>query len=127
MEDRFRVRAVYKDGTDIIEDAQATYDNGNNSPRGSFNHSNYQEVLEDKRITPLMCTGVTDKNGVLIYEGDTVRGAGQYFTYTGTVCFGQYDETNLGFYIDWGSDIRSDFLYWAGVDSVKTIEVVKDK
>ena len=127
MEDRFRVCAVYNDTAEVIEDAQATYDNGNNSPSGSFDHSNYQELLEDKRITPLMCTGYKDKNGVLIYEGDTVCGKGQYFSYLGTVCFGPYEETHLGFYIHWDSDVRQDFLYWVGPTSVKTLEVINNK
>lgn len=63
-------------------------------------------------------TGMKDKNGTEIYEGDIVRRDDH--SIFGVVKFGEYSQPfndgfskHIGFYIDWTDMFRCDLDYWA--------------
>ena len=86
-----------------------------------------QEIITKSKLINcelMQCTGLKDKNGELIFEGDIVRSE----NFFGIVEFGKYrvsyDSVNLGFYIKWGkkqSELRKDIFYWHETYGLKVV------
>ena len=119
MNDRFKFRFYDKQCKMYLPDGY--YINGN-----KWMDDYYEDVYDlPENIIPEQCTGLKDKNGNLIYEGDIIKCGNT----TGIVCFGLYRRADehfpdsiYGYYIEWEqSYFRQDFGYWATEERIEII------
>lgn len=110
MQDRFRFRAWNKENKEMIYNAEIAYDgmNYNTSWQIGKNTNDgwvdcfgyYLDYPEDYEV--MQCTGLKDKNGKLIYEGDVVERKNGFSIKRGVVYFNevftQFDVTNMSHY-----------------------------
>lgn len=75
------------------------------------------EIKDVKPETVCQYTGLTDENGIKIFEGDIVKAV--YDDYVGVVKVGNHD-SGYGYYVEWISGraryCRQDLFYWVNND-----------
>ena len=81
-------------------------------------------------------TGLTDKNGEKVFEGDIVRYNESFCTARiGIICFGEYKDSSedtpyhRGFFINWLNDpfIRKELGFWTSERNIEVIGNIHEK
>jgi uncharacterized phage protein (TIGR01671 family) len=124
MNDRFKFRAWYYDKDDendsdnnkMFYDAQNTYDClGGNPP---LKASSFGDIIDDERWVVEQCTGLKDKNGKLIYEGDILKITDQMIDYIVEV------KWNEGMFCYEITPNSANLVFFDLTDNETTVEVI---
>jgi uncharacterized phage protein (TIGR01671 family) len=101
------------------------------------NQYGYMEIEEISKVIPETVgafTGLTDKNGVKIFEGDIVKEYKSKDKVKGVVKFGEYQSginkyaDDLGFYVEWTTEnfLIQELGYWCRKNMLEVIGNVHD-
>lgn len=111
MQDRFKFR--YQFDNKIWDVSEIDFDNQTLELKvDAFEAIHIKDFKYENLV---QCTGLKDKNGKLIFEGDLLKANRTYFTSIGEIKFGLDRNENLGFFLDWHDKfecIRQDLQYW---------------
>ena len=121
MNNRYICKAKRKDNGEWVEGYLYITHNG------EYEISRYDEELDTERITYIVipetvvrCTGLKDKNGKLIFEGNVVKLTDNNTEWTAYVVLGNpYGEYNWGWnlmYIGENPKVNTDILLWVEME-----------